>query len=281
MNGILLINKEPTWTSQDVCSKVKRLLHVDKVGHTGTLDPFASGLLVLTINKGTKVGQFIEALDKSYIAKLELGKATDTLDKEGKIIEEKEIPNISKEDILNIFKSFLGKQKQVPPKYSAIKINGKKLYEYARENIEVEIKERDVEIFDLELMDFDGKNITFLAHVSKGTYIRTLASDIADKLGTVGHLVELERIKVGKYYVADAKKVNEINENDVIPLSKALNFLKKIVVDDKWAERVKNGYKLHLSVEEDIVCVYDSKSNPLAIYTRFEDNIFKSARGIF
>ena len=232
MNGILLINKERTWTRQDVCSKIKRQLHLDKVGHTGTLDPFADGLLVLTINKGTKIGQFIEALDKTYIAKIQLGIATDTLDKDGEIIEEKSIPNITKEDINNILVGFLGKQKQIPPKYSAIKVNGKKLYEYARENIEVEIKERDIEIFELEMLDFDGVNITILARVSKGTYIRTLGSDIAKKLNTVGHLVELSRIRVGRYDLNNAKKIIDVTQSDIISFSDALSFLKKVKMNE-------------------------------------------------
>ena len=281
MNGILLINKERTWTSQDVCSKIKRTLHLDKVGHTGTLDPFADGLLVLTINKGTKIGQFIEALDKTYIAKIKLGIATDTLDKDGEIIEERSIPNITKEDIKNILVGFLGKQKQIPPKYSAIKVNGKKLYEYARENIEVEIKERDIEIFELEMLDFDGVNITILARVSKGTYIRTLGSDIAKKLNTVGYLVELTRIRVGRYDLNNAKKIIDVTQSDIISFSDALSFLRKVKMNELWTTRVKNGYKLYLDVEEDIVCVYGFDDEPIAIYTRMEGNMFKCARGIF
>lgn len=281
MNGILLVNKSASWTSQDVCAKLKGLLHTKKIGHTGTLDPFAEGLLVLTIGKGTKIGQFIEGLTKTYIAKLSLGKATDTLDLTGNIIETKDVPNLTKEQIKEVLTSFKGIQKQIPPKYSAIKINGKRLYEYARENIDVEIKEREIEIFDIELIDYVDNEITFIAHVSKGTYIRTLASDIANKLNTVGHLKELIRTKVGKYDIKHAKKIDEINENDVINLFDALSFLKQIKVNDDYVKKVKDGYRLFLDIKEDMVLITDNNDYPLAIYKRKEGNEFVSARGIF
>lgn len=281
MNGILLVNKSASWTSQDVCAKLKGLLHTKKIGHTGTLDPFAEGLLVLTIGKGTKIGQFIEGLTKTYIAKLSLGKATDTLDLTGNIIETKDVPNLTKEQIKEVLTSFKGIQKQIPPKYSAIKINGKRLYEYARENIDVEIKEREIEIFDIELIDYVDNEITFIAHVSKGTYIRTLASDIANKLNTVGHLKELIRTKVGKYDIKHAKKIDEINENDVINLFDALSFLKQIKVNDDYVKKVKDGYRLFLDIKEDMVLITDNNDYPLAIYKRKEGNTFVSARGIF
>lgn len=281
MNGILLVNKSASWTSQDVCAKLKGLLHTKKIGHTGTLDPFAEGLLVLTIGKGTKIGQFIEGLSKTYIAKLCLGKATDTLDLTGNIIETKDVPVLTKDQIKEVITSFKGKQKQIPPKYSAIKINGKRLYEYARENIDVEIKERDIEVFDIELIDYIDNEITFIAHVSKGTYIRTLASDIANKLNTVGHLKELVRTKVGKYDIKNAKKIDEISENDVIDLFSALSFLKQIKVNDDYIKKIKDGYKLFLDIKEDMVLVSDNNNYPLAIYKRKEGNIFVSARGIF
>lgn len=281
MNGILLVNKSASWTSQDVCAKLKGLLHTKKIGHTGTLDPFAEGLLVLTIGKGTKIGQFIEGLTKTYIAKLSLGKATDTLDLTGNIIETKDVPNLTKIQIKEVLTSFKGIQKQMPPKYSAIKINGKRLYEYARENIDVEIKEREIEIFDIELIDYVDNEITFIARVSKGTYIRTLASDIANKLNTVGHLKELIRTKVGNYDIKNAKKIDEINENDVISLFDALSFLKQIKVNDDYVKKIKDGYRLFLDIKEDMVLITDNNDYPLAIYKRKEGNTFVSARGIF
>lgn len=281
MNGILLVNKQNSWTSQDVCAKLKRTLHLDKIGHTGTLDPFAEGLLVLTINKGTKIGQFIETLDKTYVAKLTLGKATDTLDLTGEIINEKEVPTLTKQQIKDVFSSFIGKQKQIPPKYSAIKINGKKLYEYARENIEVEIKERDIKVYNIELIDFSNNEIVFLAKVSKGTYIRTLASDIANKLGTVGHLSALTRTTVGKYYLNDAKRVDEISLNDVIPLSKALTFMKHIKVNDDQIKKIKDGQKIVLDIDDELIYITDKNDNPLAVYGKKENGIYASVRGLF
>lgn len=281
MNGILLVKKQSSWTSQDVCAKLKRTLHLDKIGHTGTLDPFATGLLVLTINKGTKIGQFIETLDKTYVAKLSLGKATDTLDLTGKIVEEKEVPQLNKDQIKEVLSSFLGRQKQIPPKYSALKVNGKKLYEYARENIEVNIKERDIEIYNIELIDYSNNEIIFLCKVSKGTYVRTLASDIANKLNTVGHLSALTRLTVGKYHLNEAKQIEDISINDILPLTKALNFMKQIKVDDEQIKKIKNGQRFYLDSEDELIYITDKFDNPLAIYGKKEKGVYTTVRGLF
>lgn len=281
MNGILLVNKQSSWTSQDVCAKLKRTLHLDKIGHTGTLDPFAEGLLVLTINKGTKIGSYIEALDKTYIARLTLGKSTDTLDLTGETIETKEVPSLTKEQIKEVLTSFIGKQKQIPPKYSALKVNGKKLYEYARENIDVEIKEREIEIFNIELIDYSNNEIIFLAKVSKGTYIRTLASDIANKLGTVGHLSALTRTTVGKYLLNQAKKIEDITINDVIPLTKALGFMKQVKVRGDLIKKIKDGQRYYSNIEDDLIYITDEEDNPLAIYGKKEKGVYITVRGLF
>ena len=154
MQGIIIINKPEGFTSQDVVSKVKRILNVKKAGHTGTLDPLATGVLPVLIGNYTKLSKYLIEHDKTYIAKIELGKRTDTGDREGKIIEEKEVLAFEKEKIERILKSFLGKQKQIPPQYSAIKIEGKKLYEYAREGKKIEIPPRDIEIYSIDLINF-------------------------------------------------------------------------------------------------------------------------------
>lgn len=203
MDGILLVNKEKGWTSNDVVQKVKRIVK-NKVGHTGTLDPLATGVLPLLIGKGTSLSKYLINHDKIYIATIKLGKKTETGDSEGKVIEEKEIPKkmLTKECVENVLLQFVGKQSQIPPMYSAIKVNGKKLYEYARSGKKVEVKAREIEIYSIDLIEVSSKNseIIFRVHCSKGTYIRSLCEDIAQKLNTVGFMKELKRIKVRRIF---------------------------------------------------------------------------------
>jgi len=213
MQGIIIINKPEGFTSQDVVSKVKRILNVKKAGHTGTLDPLATGVLPVLIGNYTKLSKYLIEHDKTYIAKIELGKRTDTGDREGKIIEEKEVLAFEKEKIERILKSFLGKQKQIPPQYSAIKIEGKKLYEYAREGKKIEIPPRDIEIYSIDLINFNEKEIEFKVNCSKGTYIRVLCEDIAEKLGTVGYMLDLKRINVDKFKIENAIDFETLEKN--------------------------------------------------------------------
>ena len=189
MDGLILINKQKGFTSHDVVNVIRKKLNTKKVGHTGTLDPNATGVLPILIGKGTKISKYLMEHDKTYIATLKLGEKTDTGDSEGQVIEEKSIPkDLRKEDINDVLQSFLGKQKQLPPMYSAIKINGKKLYEYAREGKEVKIEPRNIEIYKIELLEYQNNKIKFEVECSKGTYIRTLCEDISQKLGTVGYM---------------------------------------------------------------------------------------------
>ena len=190
MDGVLIINKPKGYTSHDIVNIVKKELNITKVGHAGTLDPMATGVLIILLGKATKLSNYLMDHDKEYIATLKLGKRTDTLDSEGQIIEEKEIPALSKENINEVLLSFLGKSKQIPPMYSAIKINGKKLYELARKGEEIERKEREIEIYEIEFIKLKEENnkvseIEFKVNCSKGTYIRTLCEEIAKKLGTI------------------------------------------------------------------------------------------------
>ena len=185
MDGIILINKPKEWTSHDIVNKVKKILN-EKVGHTGTLDPMATGVLPLLVGKGTLCSKYLINHNKTYKVKLELGKKTDTADTEGKIVEEKEVTNkmLEKTVIKEVLNKFLGKQEQIPPIYSAIKVNGKKLYEYARKGKTVKIKPRQIEIYSIELLSIDKKlkQIEFEVSCSKGTYIRSLCEDIGNKL---------------------------------------------------------------------------------------------------
>ena len=204
---IINIDKPIGWSSFDVVKKIKSITKHKKVGHGGTLDPFASGVLIIGTDKDTKKLTYITNSDKSYEAKLELGKTTKTLDTEGEIICKMEVPELKSELIISIFNIFLGVQKQRPPMFSAKKHKGIRLYKLARKNIEVDRKDVDIVINNLDLIDHDKNSIKFHVECSKGTYIRVLGKDIADKLGTVGYLSSLKRTKVGTYLIDESLSI--------------------------------------------------------------------------
>lgn len=210
---ILNIYKPKGCTSFDVVKKVRAIIKDKKVGHAGTLDPFAEGVLVLGTGPDTKQLTTISGTDKVYEATLMLGTKTDTLDLEGSVIEKKEIPQLETEKVDAVLKSFVGKQLQTPPMYSAIKVNGQRLYKLARKNVEVEREPRAINIFEIELNKYNSPMLSFKVKCSKGTYIRVLGSDIAEKFGTVGHLISLKRIKVGDYAINETIRISELKEN--------------------------------------------------------------------
>ena len=209
---ILNINKPIGWTSFDVVKKIRFITKEKKVGHGGTLDPFAEGVLVIATGKDTKQLTEITGTDKSYIATIKLGQITNTLDTEGVIIEKKEIPALNDDKIVKVLNTFLGETRQIPPMFSAKKIGGKRLYELARKNIEVKRESVLVNIKEITLLDYNTEKISFSVTSSKGTYIRVLGKDIAEKLGTVGYLKSLKRIKVGSFTITDSKSLNEFEE---------------------------------------------------------------------
>ena len=270
MNGIILINKEKGCTSHDVVYKVKKIFN-EKVGHTGTLDPMATGVLPLLIGKGTLCSKYLINHNKTYKVKLQLGIKTTTGDTEGKIIQEEDVDEITfDEKYLNeVFKSFIGKQKQIPPIYSAIKVNGKKLYEYARQGQEVEIQPREIEIYKIILLDYDSKTkqISFEVSCSKGTYIRSLCEDIAVKLGTVGFMKELQRIQVGEFKLEDAVTVAELKDNisnndflneHFISVEKLFENKEKIELNNRKLELFLNGVKLDLDKTDGVYKTYNN-----------------------
>ena len=210
---IININKPVGWTSFDIVKKVKRITGHKKVGHGGTLDPFASGVLILGTENDTKNLSEITRSNKSYQAELLLGMKTNTLDPEGKIIDKKPIPKLNEHMLLKILKTFEGRQKQIPPMFSAKKIRGVKLYKLARKNIVIERNEVDIEIYEMSLVKFSIDKIIFNVSCSKGTYIRVLASDIAEKIGTVGYLLNLERTRVGNYLIRDSKSIEDFEKS--------------------------------------------------------------------
>ena len=209
---ILNINKPIGWTSFDVVKKIRFITKEKKVGHGGTLDPFAEGVLVIATGKDTKKLTEITGTDKSYIATIKLGQITNTLDTEGIIIEKKEIPALNDDRIVKVLNTFLGETRQTPPMFSAKKIGGKRLYELARKNIEVKRESVLVNIKEITLLDYNTEKISFSVTSSKGTYIRVLGKDIAERLGTVGYLKSLKRTKVGSFTITDSKSLNEFEE---------------------------------------------------------------------
>lgn len=281
MDGIILINKPLNCTSHDVVNKVRKICHTKKVGHCGTLDPLASGVLVLCINKATKALQFITSEDKEYIATITLGKATDTYDLEGKITSEKEYQNdLTLKQVEETLKTFLGKQKQVPPIYSAIKVNGKKLYEYARNNEKVEIEPRDIEIYSLELLSFEKNEIKIKTHCSKGTYIRSLCVDIASALGYPGVMSSLIRTKSGHFALDDCITLEELeqNPNQCIPIEEAFKDFKSMIIEDE--KIVYHGKTISSSLEGQVV-IKNKEGKILAIYEQVGKNTLKSVRGLW
>ena len=256
MDGILIINKPKQYTSHDVVAKVKKICG-EKVGHTGTLDPMATGVLPLLLGQGTKLSKYLINHDKTYIATIQLGKKTDTLDSEGSILEERIVDGklLNKENVQRVLECQIGKQIQTPPIYSAIKVNGKKLYEYARKGVEVEIPKREIEIYNIELLDINEKDktIEFRVHCSKGTYIRTLCENIAEKLGTIGYMKELNRVQVGQFNLNQAITVEELEKNKENEkflnqhLITVQNFFEKYPIVELKEEKLKlflNGVQL-------------------------------------
>ena len=209
---IINIDKPIDWSSFDVVKKIRNITKHKKVGHGGTLDPFASGVLIIGTEIDTKTLTSISNSDKTYEAELELGRTTNTLDTEGSIVDEMQIPEIKSNILVSVLNSFLGSQKQQPPMYSAKKYKGTRLYKLARKNIEVDRKDVDININSIDLIDFNSNSIKFRVDCSKGTYVRVLGKDIAEKLGTVGYLTSLKRTKVGNYLVNDSISVESFQE---------------------------------------------------------------------
>ena len=265
ISGIIVINKPKEYTSHDVVAKVKKILNIKKVGHTGTLDPNATGVLPLLLNDGTKLSKYLINHDKQYKVTLKLGIKTDSADGEGKIIKEEDVNFEKLTSVKETIESFIGKHQQIPPIYSAIKVNGKKLYEYAREGKSVEISSRNIEIYDIKLEKIDKElnEIEFIVSCSKGTYIRSLCEDIAEKLGTIGYMKELERTKVGEFKLDQAITIEELEKNlnniekYIITMESLLKDEEKIVINEKKLHLFLNGVILNINKKDGIYRIYD------------------------
>ena len=289
MDGILLINKEKDMTSRDVVNKVSRLLGTKKIGHTGTLDPMATGVLMLCIGHATKLNEILTSTYKEYEAEITLGLLTDTLDITGNVIEEFNV-YYEKSDILSALDKIKGKYIQEVPIYSAVKVNGKKLYEYARNKEKVELPKREVDIKEIDLISdikYENNKVIFSIRclVSKGTYIRALVNDIAKLLNTVGVMSKLVRTKQGRYNIEDCYSIEDIlnNKYEVININDALSDFKRIEVDPILESKIRNGAiidnvwdsdKLLFAKNEDVLALYkiyekdNTKLKPWKMFTK-------------
>lgn len=265
MFGLLNIYKPVGMTSHDVVSALRRLTKIKQIGHTGTLDPFAEGVLPVCIGKATRLIEFLPD-DKEYLATVQFGSATTTYDTEGEITFSSD-KKVSKEDIINALKNFEGEIEQFPPIYSAIKVNGKKLYDYARQGQEVEIKPRKVTIEEIELKSFNEnlQQAQILIKCSKGTYIRSIAHDLGQNLSVGGHLIKLVRTKAGKFRVENSIKLDELDVNTSLINPIEMLELPKLEVEDSDLEKIKNGMPLLVKFEVDTFCVLAKNSQICAI----------------
>lgn len=274
MDGIILINKEKGLTSRDVVNQVSKKLKIKKVGHAGTLDPIATGLLVIGVGNGTKILDLLTLDQKEYIATVSIGIQTDTYDITGNILKKQENYQLDKKTLENTLNSFLGSYEQEVPKYSAVKINGKKLYEYARKQEEIELPKRLVTIYQIELLNYNDSEFTFKTLVSKGTYIRSLINDIGLKLNIPMTMKALKRTRSGKFLLENS---NLITDNyNYITIDKALDFKIIDINDDILLKKVKNGNKINLPYD-DLFLTLKNQDKVLAIYKKekFEYKAFK------
>lgn len=275
MDGVLLINKDKDMTSRDVVNKLNKLLNTKRIGHTGTLDPLATGVLVICIGKCTKLCDLLTSTYKEYIATIKLGIKTDTADITGNIVEEKDY-DVNEDKIKEVLNSFLGKSIQEVPIYSAIKINGKKLYEYAREGIEVELPKREIDIKSIELLEYKDDTITFKTTVSKGTYIRSLIEDICTKLNTVGTMSSLIRTKQGKFNIEDSYTLQDIENNNykLLTIEEVLD-LETIELEEELIKPVHNGAIINKIFKNDMACLKEN-NKIIAIYKTYDKDNSKA-----
>lgn len=281
MNGIIVINKPKDYTSRDIVNIVSKKLNTKKVGHTGTLDPLATGVLVLPIGRALKVSELLTSNTKEYIAEVILGYETDMLDITGTEIK-RNIPNVTKEELLKVLKSHIGKYNQEVPLYSAVKVGGRKLYEYARSGTPVTPPSKEVEVYSLELIS-DLKHIkgavefTIRCEVSKGTYIRSLIRDIAYSLNTYGTMKNLIRTRQGIFTLKDAYTLKDIEENNykLLSIKECLPNIKTTVIEEPLLTKVKNGMVLDKFFKENMSLLLDKEGKEIAIYIASGDNKVK------
>ena len=270
-NGILVINKDKGYTSRDVVNVISKLFGTKKVGHNGTLDPLATGVLVICLNRYTKLNELLSSNEKEYIAEVTLGIKTDTLDIEGTVLEEKEV-YINKDDLEKTLQKFVGDYEQEVPIYSAVKVNGRKLYEYARNGEEVVLPKKKVTIKKIELLDFKDGKFTFKCLVSKGTYIRSLIRDILNDLDVIGTMSNLTRTRQGIFDIENSYSLEDVrNGNYKLLLVKDILDIDKITVSDELKFKIHNGNKVKGNYSDKVLFL-DEDGKELAIYKKDNDD---------
>ncbi|APM38799.1 tRNA pseudouridine(55) synthase TruB [Clostridium kluyveri] len=247
MDGILNINKPEGMTSFDVVRKVKFMLKNKKIGHTGTLDPIASGVLPVCVGRATKFADYMVQSKKIYLAELRLGITTETYDREGSVVNTKDV-HLKREDIIEEILSFQGEIEQVPPMYSALKVNGKRLYELARKGIEIERKKRKITIYSIDIVKIELPYVSFKVTCSKGTYIRSLCNDIGNNLNCGGTMWNLKRMSTGNFDIADSIALEDLDSENIlkciIPIDKALYGYPEVLVEDRYVKKILNGISI-------------------------------------
>lgn len=277
--GIVFIDKEAGMTSRKVDNLLGRLFNTRKVGHLGTLDPFATGLLICGVNAGNKALRFARDEEKEYEATLKLGVATSTGDYTGEEMERASIPSLTKEEVEKAVSELTKEKSQIPPMTSAIKVDGVALYKLAHKGEEISREPRPIEVYQSTLISFAGDLIVFRVKVSKGTYIRTLGETLANHLGTVGHLTALRRLSIGPFSVEKAKKLEEVTLNDLVNPLEVLGHMPIYLLTDNEISKVRNGVRLKIAKSEpEVLLVYEGKA--IAIYEKEGENLYRSLRGL-
>ena len=284
MNGIVIVDKPQDWTSQDVTARLRRVFNTRRIGHGGTLDPMATGVLPVFVDRATRGVEFFEHAEKTYEATLRLGIATDTEDIWGKVLEEKEV-HISETEFLGILPRFRGKIMQVPPMYSALKIGGQKLVDLARKGKTVERQPREIEIFELTPLEFSGNTAKLRVRCSKGTYIRTLCKDIGEALGCGGCMAALRRVQAGEYTIAEAVPLAVLLEAEnpeiyLRPVDSMFRNHPAITLSPKQEKRIRNGGSFSTTLEQGTYRVYGQDGDFLAL-CRAEDGIMSTIKSFF
>lgn len=270
MDGVIIVNKPKDVTSRDVVNKVCKIINTKKVGHTGTLDPIATGVLVICVGKATKLVEVLTSNDKEYAATVKLGILTDTLDTDGNILKKEDV-KITKGELIEVLNSFVGTYNQEVPIYSAVKIGGKKLYEYAREGKNIELPKRMVEIKDIKLLEFNSDSYKFRVSVSKGTYIRSLIKDINDKLGIIGAMSNLVRIRQGKFSIDDSYTMEDIENSNynMLSITDVVKDKNSVIIDDNLFNIIKNGRLIDNIYKSDYI-TFIYQDEVIAIYKTYD-----------
>ena len=280
MGNVLFVDKPKGITSFDVCYRLRKVLGTKKIGHTGTLDPNATGVMVILFDKATKANQFLVSDNKEYECKVLFGLDTDTLDIDGNVLRKEEYRLYDRKEIENVLDSFLGTSRQKVPMTSAVSVDGKRLYEYQRENIEIDVPERDIEVFEIELLKMYEDGFSFRTKVSSGTYIRSLARDICLKLGTIGTVQELRRTKIDNIDISMCNTLDDIEKgnystHDLYDLLKD----KYEVIDYDLLEDIYNGKRIRLNCDSNRVLIARD-NEAIAIYEK-DNDVYKSVRGLW